>query len=396
MRDRCVYGPCAEIPFPTLQVGALLVENDRVMSQVTPPTYLSSGRSPFHERIAVFQGWMFLGGSAVIGLALLLRGSDWAGVSVLFSIASACLTCGLLLLLLRPSGIWLAAVANWLGIVAISVAIGSVRPLLLIPCFYVWPLLVSAAHFSRRHAGWDVVFASVAFAVALFGFADTTERAPTFVMGMGLMGVVVLVTSVGRARTAVLHRELRVIARTDALTGILNRRGFFDGAATMLRGSTDTSSVMVLDIDHFKMINDEFGHPAGDEVLQRVASLLASRVRRDHLLARVGGEEFAVLAPGCGESGARALAERLRGALESERFPAVERVTASFGVATLLDADGLAGALREADRALYCAKRRGRNQVVAADALQEEGRCSPLHDATPSALAGNAPHGVNS
>ncbi len=366
------------------------------MSQVTPPTYLTSGRSPLHERIAAFQGWMFLGGSAVIGLALLLRGSDWAGASVLFAIASACLTCGVLLLLLRPSGIWLAAGANWLGIVAISVAIGNVRPLLLIPCFYVWPLLVSAAHFSRRHAGCDFVFASVAFAVALFGFADTTERAPTFVMGMGLMGVVVLVTSVGRARTVALQRELRVIARTDPLTGISNRRGFFDRAATMLRGSTDTSSVMVLDIDHFKMINDEFGHPAGDEVLQRVASLLASRVRRDHLLARVGGEEFAVLAPGCGESGARALAERLRGALESERFPAVGRVTASFGVATLLDADGLAGALRQADRALYSAKRRGRNQVVAADALQEDGPCSSSHDAAPSALAGNAPHGVNS
>jgi hypothetical protein len=114
---------------------------------------------------------MFLGGSAVIGLTLLVRGPGWAGTSILLAIAVACLTCGVLLLLLRPNGTVLMAGANWLGIVIISFAIATVRPVMLIPCFYVWPLLVSGTHFSHRHAGRDLVFASVAFAVAIYGFA---------------------------------------------------------------------------------------------------------------------------------------------------------------------------------------------------------------------------------
>ncbi len=343
---------------------------------------------------------MFLGGSAVIGLTLLVRGPGWAGTSILLAIAVACLTCGVLLLLLRPNGTVLMAGANWLGIVIISFAIATVRPVMLIPCFYVWPLLVSGTHFSHRHAGRDLVFASVAFAVAIYGFADAVEPAPTYVMGTGLMGVVVLVSCVGRARTVALQRELRTLASTDSLTGTLNRRGFLDRAATMLRDSSATSSVVVLDIDRFKVINDEFGHPAGDEALQHVASLLASHMRRDHLLARIGGEEFAVLAPGCGASGARALAERLRAALESERCPAVGVVTASFGVASL-DAEGLAGALRRADRALFCAKRRGRNQVVTAsdlEATDEEAADAArlfAREAASSALPKNAPNGAD-
>lgn len=315
---------------------------------------------------------MFLGGSAVVGLTLLVRAPGWAGTSVLFAIAVTCLTCGLLLVLLRPGGILLVAGSNWLGIAVISFAIATVRPVMLIPCFYVWPLLVAGTHFSHRHAVRDLAFASVAFAVALFGFADAAEPAPTYVMGVGLMGVVVLVSCVGRARTVALHEELRTLANTDPLTGVLNRRGFFDQAAAMLCDSSATSSVVVLDIDRFKVINDEFGHPAGDEALQHVASLLASYMRRDHLLARIGGEEFAVLAPDCDPSGARALAERLRAALESERFPPVGRLTASFGVASL-DTEGLAGALRWADRALYCAKRRGRNQVVTSSDIEATG-----------------------
>jgi diguanylate cyclase (GGDEF)-like protein len=160
------------------------------------------------------------------------------------------------------------------------------------------------------------------------------------------------------------------LAATDPLTGIPNRR-FFDEFAKLeinrfLRFG-GSSSLLMLDIDHFKSVNDRYGHAAGDEVLRRVASLGKTVFRGGDLFARLGGEEFVCLMPGTDEWGAVIAAQKLRGAIEQIQVPAGSatiRVTASIGL-TALDAGDSAmdSVLVRADEALYLAKDDGRNCV---------------------------------
>ncbi|SPC18315.1 diguanylate cyclase [Cupriavidus taiwanensis] len=171
---------------------------------------------------------------------------------------------------------------------------------------------------------------------------------------------------------------LRTLAETDALTGLANRRVFaarFAAEAARCAAEQRPIAVVMLDIDHFKAINDRWGHASGDVVLRAVAAALRSGVRKDDLPARLGGEEFAVLLPGTGVDDAAAVAGNLRQRLERLRCdPAADalcsepmRFTASFGVAG--SAPGVPGSLdallMAADRRLYAAKANGRNQVVA-------------------------------
>jgi diguanylate cyclase (GGDEF)-like protein len=174
------------------------------------------------------------------------------------------------------------------------------------------------------------------------------------------------------------NAQLEVLAMTDGLTGLANRRHFGDqlGREVTRCGEKGKPLALVtMDIDHFKAINDTHGHPAGDAVLRRVAMLLEENVRSGDLLARVGGEEFAVLALEAPMSEAMPLAERLRACIENAGPIAVGRtavpVTISVGVAVLWSRQGdLLKAperlLAAADDALYRAKRNGRNRVEVA------------------------------
>jgi diguanylate cyclase (GGDEF)-like protein len=167
-------------------------------------------------------------------------------------------------------------------------------------------------------------------------------------------------------RAAALQAEVERIARTDALTGLANRRAFGEALARELavaaRGGA-TCALIVLDIDHFKAVNDTYGHPAGDRVLAAVGRVLALGAREIDVPARYGGEEFAVILPGCDGSDALDVAERLRAAVAAEPGPV--QVTISAGVAVFpadgAEADSLVAA---ADSALYRAKRQGRNRTV--------------------------------
>lgn len=170
-----------------------------------------------------------------------------------------------------------------------------------------------------------------------------------------------------------LERRLAQEARTDALTGCANRRAFLEAAeaefARVQRYGGDLSLLM-LDLDHFKFINDDRGHPAGDEALREVARLCLGALRSQDVIARIGGEEFAVLLPETGPQEAAEVAERLRTALkEAEvRLPGGPpvRITTSVGVAALEAGDpGVEVVIQRADRALYDAKAAGRDRVVA-------------------------------
>jgi len=159
-------------------------------------------------------------------------------------------------------------------------------------------------------------------------------------------------------------------SRTDALTGIGNRR-YFDEALErlMTQAGDDVTSIAIamLDIDHFKAINDTHGHAAGDAVLQQVASAIRNESRGCDIVARVGGEEFAMIFSGCNLGEAKAVLERIRRKIEHSEF-AVEgkkiQVTLSAGLASAETGDDTASSIMTgADAALYEAKHRGRNQV---------------------------------
>jgi diguanylate cyclase (GGDEF)-like protein len=169
--------------------------------------------------------------------------------------------------------------------------------------------------------------------------------------------------------------SVKTVASTDPLTGLWNRR-YFDENLQRVGLETDrfggSCALVIADIDHFKSVNDSYGHEAGDAVLRAVAAVLRDLVRTTDICARIGGEELCVILPQTEMQGATELAERLRAQIEAlvVRFQAKElRVTSSFGVSTYEAQGGeaaRAGLFKEADKALYRAKAAGRNQVVSA------------------------------
>ena len=171
------------------------------------------------------------------------------------------------------------------------------------------------------------------------------------------------------------RRALAEQATTDPLTRLKNRRAFFENGAKQMsvarRYGTDFS-IIVADLDYFKRVNDSFGHQAGDEALIAVARILLQMTRTEDTVARVGGEEFAALLPDTNRLGAAVLAERVRAAVEHERFVVAEQtiqLTLSIGVASYAverveTADQL---LNIADQRLYLAKKLGRNRICVND-----------------------------
>ena len=175
-----------------------------------------------------------------------------------------------------------------------------------------------------------------------------------------------------------LNDELLVLATTDFLTGLPNRREFMlrleDEQARLQRDIGGCASVLLLDLDHFKRINDELGHAAGDAVLRNLALLMRDSQRKIDMSGRVGGEEFAILLPGTDLDAAIVFAERLRQRIEDHPVQLEEgrtvAVTASIGIASMCGADAAGdAALIRADQALYRAKRGGRNRVEVTSGL---------------------------
>ncbi len=178
----------------------------------------------------------------------------------------------------------------------------------------------------------------------------------------------VLLSQRRRALALVAERtaELRALSITDPLTGIHNRRYFlerFEAERARRRRDGSSLALIMLDIDHFKRINDGFGHDVGDLVLQELCRRIASRLRRGDEFCRLGGEEFVVLCPATDAEQAAQLAEALREQVCRQPFPQAGAVTVSLGVAACAGGDDGATLLQRADRALYRAKAGGRDRV---------------------------------
>lgn len=180
----------------------------------------------------------------------------------------------------------------------------------------------------------------------------------------------VATTLAGSIQAARLFARTQELAVTDPLTGLFNRRGWLSAGERELDRAERYGrplATLIMDLDYFKKVNDQYGHPVGDEVLAEVADRLRDCLRKVDLIGRYGGEEFMVLLPECGSSSAEMVAGRIRRAIESQPFDAsggAIRLTISVGVASSeafpLDLDAM---LRAADQALYAAKDGGRNQV---------------------------------
>lgn len=163
---------------------------------------------------------------------------------------------------------------------------------------------------------------------------------------------------------------LRRERNSDSMTGVLNRRGLETEMASRApkRRHADRTCIVVCDVDHFKSINDQYGHATGDRVLKGIAKLITRTARRSDLVARIGGEEFVIVLRDCDADKAYALAERMRNNIETMHFeglPAERPVTCSFGVAELQVDEPLWSVIDRADQSLYAAKRAGRNCTVA-------------------------------
>ncbi|MBZ9538886.1 diguanylate cyclase [Modicisalibacter tunisiensis] len=189
------------------------------------------------------------------------------------------------------------------------------------------------------------------------------------------------------------EEQALIASHHDALTGLLNRRGLDRRFAELApRDPTDDRAphLLLLDIDHFKPVNDRHGHPAGDQLLRLLTRRLRQQLRQEDALARIGGEEFAILTTAMTTAQARDLAERIRRAIAGHPFtlsvpdtktPLTLSITLSIGLVVLpavTDPHGCqADAVARADRALYAAKHHGRNRVVVADACPTEGSAAP-------------------
>jgi diguanylate cyclase (GGDEF)-like protein len=230
-------------------------------------------------------------------------------------------------------------------------------------------MLLAGYFLPRPEIAANFAFALLCCGVALAVWVDPGLRLAMF-MAVGLVcGVVTAVVLVLREGVHRLVSQLRDLATQDSLTGALNR-GAFEQRLEAELTRTDRIAVpcalVVLDIDHFKQINDTQGHAAGDSALRLLANTVAAAKRRSDVFGRIGGEEFAVVLPDTGLEGAATFAEKLRETLGDT----MGDVTVSFGVTDAHTAGrNVRGMLHSADLALYRAKRGGRDRVVTADVV---------------------------
>lgn len=182
-----------------------------------------------------------------------------------------------------------------------------------------------------------------------------------YILGLGCCFAVVWLALCAK------RHNLHIMATTDGLSGLLNRRAFDELLHRELQPTDrrqEPMALLLIDLDHFKAINDEYGHQMGDEVIRRVSQLLCINTREIDAVARYGGEEFVMMLKGMNLERAESIAERLRTQIEAMAgLPESIRVTASIGIAMKNPGDTVASLLKRSDEALYLSKRAGRNRV---------------------------------
>jgi diguanylate cyclase (GGDEF)-like protein len=243
--------------------------------------------------------------------------------------------------------------------------------------FYIWIALYALFFFTRAQAVLHVLFIALAYAAVVVG--DVTsggqsalvaigEAAPRWIMTVGTLVVAVTLLGMLKDRLDGFVERFADAARQDPVTGLRNRRGFdetFDLEVERARRAGRTLTLLVGDLDHFKTVNDRLGHPRGDDALRRAGEILRATNRRIDMVARVGGEEFAVLLPDSNERGAHIAAERMRRAIKEGFADDPVALTISFGIASFpAHGETSEDLMESADQALYTAKEIGRDCSV--------------------------------
>ena len=317
-----------------------------------------------------FAGGLFLLGSALAALlaSAPLPPGRASGRVVVYSMCGAAALLALVLLLPRPQA------PDWLVYASPALAIGMIFACIVVTdaitatnvMLLVWPMLLAGCLLPLI-----VAWTTLALSLAGFGIVAAVLDTPdSFRLWLEVAAPLALTTAIIvtlRRRVEALSADLRAQARRDPLTGLANRRTFEDSLrreiARSLRQS-DPLSLLTADIDHFKRVNDTFGHQTGDTVLRALADLLADHVRAGDVVARTGGEEFAILLPACDADTGYRRAQMLRETVETDSAHWVTPITISIGIAALPDdATSASDLVAASDSGLYAAKSAGRNAV---------------------------------
>jgi two-component system cell cycle response regulator len=214
--------------------------------------------------------------------------------------------------------------------------------------------------------------------------ADTLTLAVFFVLSGIFALIAVFSLRIDRQQHQIVQQNLDLsrLSVTDTLTGATNRLGLTDRLKELLSASrrfAQPLSVMMLDLDHFKRINDAHGHPCGDAVLVQFVAVVKQIIRASDLLGRWGGEEFLLVAPHLDLTGSKRLADKVRLSVEAAHFDKNIHLTVSIGVAEWAPGQSLEALIEQADKALYQAKASGRNQVVGSAAGDLQQQPNPFH-----------------
>ncbi|MEA2209533.1 MAG: hypothetical protein QOF54_2010 [Solirubrobacteraceae bacterium] len=312
---------------------------------------------------------MFVLGSTTLLATLPLPDPNTSDHPAIHIVAGLLALGALLVALLRPGRRWVSRFGVVYGVLLVSVLMAVTRPIEATPFFYLWPMVFSAYFCSRREVVADLVLLWSTLGLAVFVFSDDPMK-PVMFLGVGVS--VTLTTVVVKLLADHITSVIGALAKaadTDYLTGLLNRRAFdieFAEQYQRARRNRLPLSLAMFDLDHFKQINDRFGHASGDRALCDFAELLQRELRGGDTLARVGGEEFAVVLFGVGLDDAVAFAARIGEQLAESDGAERPSLSTSAGVAALSERDATPEALLlVADRALYAAKAAGRHRVGA-------------------------------
>jgi diguanylate cyclase (GGDEF)-like protein len=290
---------------------------------------------------------------------------QWSGVRYLLGKPLRPERC--VIVLVVPSliliGLYSADASYWLRAILVSTVITilagiQLRDLVSAPSIMGISLIRAATLLHLSFYAWRVAY-----------FLDFTPHSPLTVhvaalTGWTLFESLICLVAANVAYLMILSerraRSLSHLALTDPLTGLLNRRAFIEQTAVVeARGGT----MLLLDIDRFKQVNDVHGHITGDKVLVGFADLLRQQVRSHDIVARTGGEEFSIVLPGLDLEPAKLIAERIRHACSEATFAAGLEITVSIGIASLQAEESLIATTKRADLALYVAKNKGRNCI---------------------------------
>jgi diguanylate cyclase (GGDEF)-like protein len=311
---------------------------------------------------------MFVLGSLTLLATLPMPDPNTSDHPAIKIIAGLSILGALFVWLFRPGRRWVSRIAVTYGILLVSALMAITRPIEATPFFYLWPMVFSAYFCSRREVCFDLVLMWVTLGLALFIWSHDPMKLGMFIAAGVSVTLTTLVVKLLADHVSAVISQLVRAADTDYLTGLRNRRAFdmeFHRQCDRATRSGVPLALTMFDLDHFKQINDRHGHAAGDRVLRDFAVLLERELRGGDTLARVGGEEFAVVLFGVGLDDGVAFAERIGRELRERSGGEGPALSASAGVAALTAEQCTPEALLlVADRALYAAKAAGRRRVA--------------------------------